>query len=103
MMAYIHSVFKKRRSKNTRMDDKGKITLIQKHLQKGTIPSNYKPITCGPLMSRILTIQIRKEIYNLLLCYELFPRKRPPEGMAIEKEGLVTYFSLINISLRREK
>ena len=42
---------------------KGKTTLIQKDPNKGTTPNNYRPITCLPVMWKILTAQIRKEIY----------------------------------------
>ena len=55
---------------------KGKTTLIQKDLQKGTIPSNYRLITCLPLMWKILTVQIREEIYYSLLCCRLFPKEQ---------------------------
>ena len=41
---------------------KGNNTLIQKDLTKGTAPNNYRPITCLPLMRKILTAQIREEI-----------------------------------------
>ena len=38
---------------------KGKTILIQKDLLKGTTPNNYRPITCLPMMWKILTAQIR--------------------------------------------
>ena len=34
---------------------KGKTTLIQKDPSKGTAPNNYRPITCLPMMWKILT------------------------------------------------
>ena len=34
---------------------KGRTTLIQKDPNKGTAPSNYRPITCLPMMWKILT------------------------------------------------
>ena len=43
---------------------KGKTTLIQKDPTKGTAPNNYRPITCLPMMWKILTSQIRGK--NLL-------------------------------------
>ena len=46
---------------------KGKTTLIQKDLLKGTAPPNYRPITCLPMMWKILTAQIREKIYNSLI------------------------------------
>ena len=42
---------------------KERTTLIQKDLNKGTAPNNYRPISCQPIMWKILTAQIRKEIY----------------------------------------
>ena len=45
---------------------KGKTTLIQKDTSKGTSPNNYRPITCLPLMWKILTVQIRRKIYYSL-------------------------------------
>ena len=38
---------------------KGKTPLIQKDPSKGTAPNNYRPITCLPVMWKILTAQIR--------------------------------------------
>ena len=40
----------------------GNTTLIQKDLSKGTAPNNYRPITCLPMMWKILTAQIREKI-----------------------------------------
>ena len=48
---------------------KGKSKLIQKDPSKGTVPNNYRPITCLP----ILTAQIREKIYYSLSSHELFP------------------------------
>ena len=42
---------------------KGKTTLNQKDPSKGTAPNNYRPITCLPMMWKILTAQIREKIY----------------------------------------
>ena len=52
---------------------KGKTTLIQKEPSKGTAPNNYKPITCLPMMWKILTAQIREKIYYFLTSRGLFP------------------------------
>ena len=44
----------------------GKTPLTQKHPIKGTAPKIYRPITCLPMMWKILIAQIRKEIdYSL--------------------------------------
>ena len=52
---------------------KGKTTLIQKDPSKGTAPNNYRPITCLPIMWKILTAQIREKIYYSLTSRGLFP------------------------------
>ena len=52
---------------------KGKTTLIKKDPKKGTAPNNYRPITCLPMIWKILTAQIREEIYYSLTSYGLFP------------------------------
>ena len=41
---------------------KGKTTLIQKDPSKGTATNHYRPITCQPMMRKILTAQLREEI-----------------------------------------
>ena len=52
---------------------KGRATLIQKDPNKGTGPNNYSPITCQPMMWKILTAQIREEIYYSLTSDGLSP------------------------------
>ena len=52
---------------------KGRITLIQNDPNKGTAPNNYRPLTCLPIMRKILTAQIREEIYNSLTSRSLIP------------------------------
>ena len=52
---------------------KGKTTLIQRELSKGTAPNNYIPITCRQMIRKMLTAQIREEIYNSLTSRGLFP------------------------------
>ena len=46
---------------------KRKTTLIQKDPQKGTTNNNYRPIMCLPMMWKIIMVQIREDIYNLLI------------------------------------
>ena len=54
---------------------KGKTTLIQKDPSKGTATNNYRRITCLPMMWKILTAQIMKEIYYSLTSRGLFPNE----------------------------
>ena len=42
---------------------------------KGTTPNNYRPITCLPMMWKILTAQIREEIYASLISRGLYPEE----------------------------
>ena len=51
---------------------KGKTMLIQKDPIKGTASYNYRPITCLPVIWKILTAQIREEIYKSLISCGLF-------------------------------
>ena len=60
---------------------KGKTTLIQKDPSKGTAPNNYRPITCLPMMWKILTARIRKNIYYSLSSRGFFPdEQKGPEN-----------------------
>ena len=52
---------------------KGKTTLIKKDPNKGTAPNNYRHIICQPMMWKILTAQIREEIYYSLTSRGLYP------------------------------
>ena len=45
---------------------KGRTVLIQKDLSKGNVPSNYRPITCLPMMWKILTGIIADCVYESL-------------------------------------
>ena len=50
--------------------------MIQKDPNKGTALNNYRPITCLPMMWKILTAQIKEEIYNSLTSRGLFPDEK---------------------------
>ena len=52
---------------------KGRTILIQKDPSKEIAPNNYRPITCLPMMWKILRAQIREEIYYSLTSRSLFP------------------------------
>ena len=52
---------------------KGKTKLIQKDPCKGTTPNNNRPLTCLPMMWKILTAQIRENIFYSLTSRGLFP------------------------------
>ena len=55
---------------------KGRTVLIQKDPNKGIIPSNYRPITCLPLMWKLLTGIIADYMYNSLESRQLLPEEQ---------------------------
>ena len=84
---------------------KGKTTLIQKDPSNGTAPNNYRPITCLPMMWKILTAHIREDIYYSLTSGGLFPDKQKgchkgPRGTA---ELLYIDQHILNESKNRRK
>ena len=64
---------------------KGKTTLIRKDPRKETVPNNYRPITCLPMMWKILTAQIRVKIYYSPTSRGLFPDEQ--KGCRKESRG----------------
>ena len=55
---------------------RGRTVLIQKHKAKGNIASNYQPITCLPLVWKLLTGILAGEIYDYLEKKMLLPKKQ---------------------------
>ena len=55
---------------------KVKTALIQKDPSKRIAPHNYRPITCLPMMWKILTAQIKEKIYYSLISRGLFPNEQ---------------------------
>ena len=51
----------------------GRTVLCQKDLKKGNAAENYRPITCLPLMWKLLTGMIAEETYNYLEREKLLP------------------------------
>ena len=84
---------------------KEKTTLIQKDPSKGTAPNNYRPITCLPMMWKILTAQIREKIYNSLTSRGLFPgeQKGCRKGSRGTAELLYIDQHILNESKTRRK
>ena len=60
---------------------KGKTTLIQKGSLKGITPNNYRLIMCLLMIWKILTAQIREEIYNSLISSGLFLERMPQRNL----------------------
>ena len=84
---------------------KGKTTLIQKDPSKGSAPNNYRPIICLPMMWKILTAQIREEIYYSLISRGLFPdeQKGCRKGSRGTAELLYIDQHVLNESKNRRK
>ena len=59
----------------TWMDDQRKYHFFQKDPLNGTT-NNYRPITCLPMMGKILMAQIKEEIYYSLKSRRLFHKKQ---------------------------
>ena len=55
---------------------RGRNSLLQKDKSKGSVASNYRPITCLPLMWKLLTGVIADQIYALLDQEKLLPEEQ---------------------------
>ena len=55
---------------------RGRTSLLQKDKSKGNVASNYRPITCLPLMWKLLTGVIADQIYVHLDQEKLLPEKQ---------------------------
>ena len=84
---------------------KGKTTLIEKEPIKGTGPNNYRPITCLPMMWKILSIKIRDEISYSLIRHGLFPdeQKGCRKGSRGTEDLLYIAQNILNESRKRRK
>ena len=84
---------------------KGKPILIQKDLHKEIAPNNYGPINCLPMIWKILTTQIREEIWYSLTSRRLFPeeQKRCRKGSRGTRELLYINKHILNGGKTRRK
>ena len=84
---------------------KGKTILIQKDPSKGTAPNNYRPITCLPMMWKILTAQIREKIFYSLTNGGLFPGEQKGCGKGSRGTAELLYIDqhILNESKTRRK
>ena len=55
---------------------KGITTLIRKDPQQGSIPSNYRPITCLPIMWKSLSALIKEKYISHLIGANYFQKNR---------------------------
>ena len=84
---------------------KGKITLIQKDQSKRTTLNNHRSIICLPMMWKISTAQIRKDIYYSLTSRGLLPdeQKGCHKGSRGTAELLYIDQHILNESKNRRK
>ena len=52
---------------------KARTVLILKDIKKGNVASNYRPITCLPMMYKLLTGIIAEDLYSHIEDQQLFP------------------------------
>ena len=93
------------RRASTWMDDQRKDYINPKDPSKGTALNNYRPITCLPMMLKILTAQIREKIYYSLTSRGLFPdeQKGCRQGSRGTAEFLYIDQHILNESKTRRK
>ena len=63
----------------------GRTTLIMKDTKKGTIPSNYRPITCLPTLWKLMTSIISDSLYEHLEEQNILPAEQ--KGCSRESRG----------------
>ena len=64
---------------------RGRTSLLQKDKSKGNVASNYRPITCLPLMWKLLTVLIADQIYAHWDQSKLLPEKQKGAGKVLEE------------------
>ena len=72
---------------------KGRTVLIQKDKSKSNVASNYRPITCLPLVWKLMTGILAEEIYGFLSTGIGLPEEQ--KGCSKTLEEPMIYFSLI--------
>ena len=59
---------------------RGRTSLLQEYKSKGNIASNYRPVTCLPLMWKLFTGVISDQIYAHLDQQKLLPEEETGSG-----------------------
>ena len=83
------------------MNNQEKDHIDLKRPQKGTAFHYYSPITYLPMMWKILRVQIREEIYFLLINHGPFPKEQNGCHEGTRRKDIC--YTLINTSSRRVK
>ena len=84
---------------------KGEATLIQNDPSKGTAPNNYRPVTCLPMMRKILTAKISENIYYSLTNCRLIPDEQKECRKRSRGTAELLYIDqhILNESKKRQK
>ena len=89
------------RSTCTRMDDQWKDYIYLKRPRKGTARNNYRPLMCLPMIWKMLTVQIREEIYFSLTSRGLFLEEQ--KGCWKGSRGTGELFYINQLTLNKSK
>ena len=84
---------------------KRKSTLIQKDRLKGTVPNKYRPITCLPMMWKILRAKIREKICYILINHWILSDKQKGYRKRVRgtEELIYIYQHILNESKTRRE
>ena len=82
---------------------KGKTPQIQNDHLKETDPTNYRPITCQPMICKTLTAQIRDEILYSLMSSRIFTAELKGCHKETIGTGALLYIHILNKSKTRLK
>ena len=80
---------------------KGRTVLIQKDKSKGIESSNYRPITCLPLVWKLLTGVITDEVYDFLETEKLLPEEQ--KGCKRKSMGTADLLFIDRVVLREAR
>ena len=79
----------------------GRTVLIQKDHSKGTVTSNYRPITCLPLAWKLLTGIVANEMYTFLEGNNLLPEEQ--KGCRRDSKGTADLLFIDKLLLKEVK
>ena len=81
---------------------KGRAVLIQKDKVKGNIASNYRPVTCLPLVWILLTGILADEIYIYLEKKKLLPEEQKGCRQKCKRTGDLLFIDKMILELERK-
>ena len=80
---------------------RGRTSLLQKDKSKGNVASNYRPITCLPLMWKLLTGVIADQIYAHLDQEKLLPEEQ--KGYRKGSSGTINLLYIDRVIIKEVK